>query len=107
MVGPERLADYSHRGNLPMRRAVDGTLLFDEQVVARFFRMRACAPLGAAPCNLGVLGTTRLGVGVVDATTAATSFVGMDGGRESRRRQLRRSSAQDRVLPTPRVAAAR
>ena len=96
LVGPERLLDYSRRGNLPMLRGTDGVPLFDEQVVARLFpaRQQRLAPSGA---NLGVLGSSRLG----PANPPEISE------REARRREIwrnRRDSATEQFeMPRSRV----
>jgi hypothetical protein len=58
-VGVERLLEYSRRGNLPMRKEPDGTLLFDEEIVRCFFRLRS-ARAEAPVNNLGVLGQAHL-----------------------------------------------
>jgi hypothetical protein len=87
-VGEERLLDYSRRGNLPMRREPDGVTLFDESVVARFFRPRSGAMLQPNGKNLGVLGESRLGIEPAMTTPAAP------GGREARRLALQASRAK-------------
>ncbi len=56
VVGEQKLAAYSLQGNLPLRRDPDGTVRYDERVVALLFRPRHQASAG-----LGVLGATRLG----------------------------------------------
>ncbi len=81
IVGADRLDDYSRRGNLPRSFEADGTVLFDEDMVARFFRPRhAQGVLLTSPDHLGVLGETRLGAYVLPTTL---------GARETRRRALR------------------
>lgn len=81
VVGPERLADYSRRGNLPMLAEEGAPALFDEDFVARFFRLRHAqgAPLTHGG-HLGVLGEVRLGVHTLPASP---------GPREMRRRAIR------------------
>lgn len=94
IVGEERLAMYSNRGNLAFRRAPDGQVLFEESTVALFFRPRvahvgsAHAGLGAN-ASLGVLGVSRLG-----ERTPAT----MTSGRDARKRAAR-------ILPAAPVRA--
>lgn len=97
LVGAERLLDYSRRGNLPMRREADGTPLFDEDIVARLFRLRHAlgVPLTSG-ANLGVLGETRLGTFALPTT---------ESSREARRRALRFAEAP-RAAPVPTRRAA-
>lgn len=82
LVGADRLAEYSRRGNLPMTHEEDGPALFDEDFVARFFRLRHAVGVAMGPVgHLGVLGEARLGVSTLPAAP---------GPREVRRRHLRR-----------------
>jgi hypothetical protein len=63
-VGEDRLVAYSRRGNLPFCRTDEGTTLFDERTVARFFRPRGPALVAAQAVrgpHLGLLGVVRLG----------------------------------------------
>lgn len=91
LVGGERLSEYSRRGNLPSLRLPDGTALFDEDIVARFFRVRAAthAPVPPAP-HLGVLGEARLGTSEAHCEPIA---------RPSRPRVQRRPSASAPLHP--------
>jgi hypothetical protein len=64
VVGEQRLLVYAHRGNLPLMRNPDGATLFDESVVARYFRPRNAAPVAAVPPDvrgIAVVGVSRLG----------------------------------------------
>jgi hypothetical protein len=78
LVGPDRLLEYSRRGNLPMSRSADGTILFDEDFVVRLFRSRSAAPAATDATSLAVLGSSRLGV----ATAPEIS------SREARRQEV-------------------
>jgi hypothetical protein len=63
-VGEDRLVAYGRRGNLPFCRTAEGTTLFDERTVARFFRPRGPALVAARASrgpHLGLLGVVRLG----------------------------------------------
>ncbi len=80
-VGEDRLIAYSRRGNLPFCRTAEGTTLFDERAVARFFRPRGPALVvarGAPGPHMGLLGVVRLGdkpsQGVVAPTTVAPNM---------------------------------
>jgi hypothetical protein len=97
-VGVDRLAAYADRGNLGRRRLADGTLLFDEDMVAVLFRTRlavaarrdeAFMSAGETP-SMGVLGVARLG-----ETTTTTQPRGRmpDEQPESRRHRPLRSDA--------------
>ncbi len=64
VVGEQKLLAYAQRGNLPLMRQDGGATLFDESVVALYFRPRNAAAAQALPPNvrgLGVLGVSRLG----------------------------------------------
>lgn len=63
-VGEDRLMAYGRRGNLPFCRTPEGTTLYDERAVARFFRPRGPALVVARAArgpHLGLLGVMRLG----------------------------------------------
>ncbi|HLV67313.1 MAG TPA: hypothetical protein VKY73_15935 [Polyangiaceae bacterium] len=92
LVGGERLSEYSRRGNLPSLRLPDGTALFDEDIVARFFRARNAAYAPMAPAqNLGVLGEARLGTPEPAPAPSA---------REERRRAPRAAPKSRALLQT-------
>ncbi|MBK9265493.1 MAG: hypothetical protein IPM54_37615 [Polyangiaceae bacterium] len=87
-VGEERLLEYGKRGNLAMYRMDDGSVLFDGDGAARYFRPRnVAASRDPDARNLGVLGTSRLGDAYVDTRT--TTQRASLGAREERRRELR------------------
>lgn len=73
-VEERRLLEYSHRGNLSMRRVADGSLMFDEAGVARIFRRRdalVASGVRRGEANLGVVGLSRLGVNPAPAALSA------------------------------------
>jgi hypothetical protein len=65
IASEQKLLDYARRGNMPMLRRDDGSVLFDEEHAAILFRPRGPSPGLAAPTegepNLSVLGASRLG----------------------------------------------
>jgi hypothetical protein len=66
LVGEQRLLAYAERGNLPLFRRPDGVVLFDESVVALYFRPRSAATAAndqsaPSPNGLGIIGLSRLG----------------------------------------------
>jgi hypothetical protein len=66
VVSEQKLLDYARRGNMPMLRQDDGSVVFDEGHAAMLFRPRGPSPGPAtAPMdgrqNLGVLGVSHLG----------------------------------------------
>jgi hypothetical protein len=83
-VGEERLLEYGKRGNLAMYRMDDGSVLFDSDGAARYFRPRNAVATGNPQAqNMGVLGTSRLGEAYVNAP--APSHRTSLGARESPR----------------------
>jgi len=70
-VGERTLAAYSFQGNLPLRRDPDGSVRFEERVVARLFRRRNDEAAG-----LGVMGVARLGDPPPEADAAPESSTG-------------------------------
>lgn len=91
-----------------MRRREDGTLLFDEEVAARFFSARGAASISACDsAHLGIIGVTRLGVsGHATATRSDDEGVEL-GAREDRRRKLRHSAAEAQAPSPPRAGGMR
>ena len=91
-VGGQKLLDYSQRGNLPLMRRPDGTTLFDESVVGRFFRRRDGQMSFAAPAgpHMGVLGLSRMGEKPGEGTRAAVPMVVLAGGQRFADRRRRR-----------------
>lgn len=88
VVGAQRLLEYAKRGNLAMYRLEDGTVFFDGDAAANYFRPRN-AVMQAAPDvqHMGVMGKVRLGEGYPTAAPVGIS------GREARKRALRMSGA--------------
>jgi hypothetical protein len=99
-VGPQRLAAYAMRGNLPWRRQGDATL-YDEAVVQRLFRPRRggiVVTRAHAGAHLGVLGVSHMGDAPV---TAESGEVELPPSLRGERR--RRTTVSDVV---PRFAGA-
>ncbi len=75
IASEQKLLDYARRGNMPMLRQDDGSVLFDEGHAATLFRPRGPSPLLAAPPggkpNLGVLGVSQLGERAAPPSPAA------------------------------------
>lgn len=88
VVGPQRLLEYAQRGNLAMYRLDDGTVFFDSDAAARYFRPRhAVMQVNPEVQHMGVMGKVRLGEGYAAPASAMVS------GREARRRELRLSGS--------------
>ena len=88
VVGAQRLLEYAKRGNLAMYRLEDGTVFFDGDAAANYFRPRnAVLQVDPDARDLGVMGKVRLGEG--HTTPASTGL----SGREARKRELRLSGA--------------
>lgn len=86
IVGEQRLLEYGQRGNLAMYRMDDGSVLFDADGAARYFRSRnAAAPRIPEGAHMGVLGTSRL----ADRRAEQRPVV---SGREERRREVRQAA---------------
>ena len=100
-VSESRLSDYSSRGNLPLERQPDGSVLYDEDEVANLFPPRAGAFAAPAPKgpHLGLLGVMRMGDRPLEAPVATTSPTSIRTGapgllsslpdRDRRRRAVR------------------
>lgn len=86
IVGEQRLLEYGQRGNLAMYRMEDGSVLFDADGAARYFRSRTAAALRTPEAhNMGVLGSSRL----ADRRAEQRPLV---SGREERRREVRQAA---------------
>lgn len=85
-VGEQRLREYAQRGNLAMYRLDDGSVLFDGEGAARYFRSRNAVMMHDPDArNMGVVGTTRLGDGYV------ASAMGPQANHDTRRQPVRLS----------------
>jgi hypothetical protein len=107
LVGEARLLSYADRGNLPRRRLADGTTLFDERVVARFFKAKrgviTSMKIPEGP-HMGVLGVAKLGDRTDRAMPPASMTLELDP-REARRRALRLATPRETIAePQKRIA---
>ena len=75
IASEQKLLDHARRGNMPMFRQDDGSILFDEEHAAILFRPRGPSPALPAPANgkpnLGVLGVSQLGERATPRKTGA------------------------------------
>jgi hypothetical protein len=91
-VGEDRLLEYAKRGNLAMYRMDDGSILFDAEGAARYFRSRIAAASRVPEMqNMGVLGSSRL------ADRRGQREQPSIGRREERRRELRHATTNSTV----------
>lgn len=94
VVGAQRLLEYAKRGNLAMYRLEDGTVFFDGDAAANYFRPRnAVMQVDPDAQHLGVMGKVRLGE---SHTTTAPAGI---SGREARKRELRLAGSTLQVRP--------
>ena len=106
VASEQKLLDYARRGNMPMLRRDDGSVVFDEVHAAILFRRRGPRrgwPRRADGGNLGVLGVSRLG----ERTPRCALGAPQEGrltpevwGRE--RRQVMSSTSPASFAPTTR-----
>ncbi|MFT3765645.1 MAG: hypothetical protein QM820_09035 [Minicystis sp.] len=114
IVGEQKLLAYARRGNMPMMRCEDGSILFDGSYAAQLFRPRSPEAAITAPAtgkpNMGVLGVSRLGEKAAPQQTIAAQTTPLPttpepSVRRSHRRELRFSSWEESVEDRARKAA--
>jgi hypothetical protein len=81
IASEQKLFDYARRGNMPMFRQDDGSILYDERHASTLFRPRGPSAVLAAPAdgkpNMGVLGASRLGERAAPRTLGAERGAGV------------------------------